>query len=154
MPKRVALFVAILLCSPCAAAQAKPNLATEEKTLRAEAAAWFAAGAAKDAVKFSSYYAADAMLLPPNAPVVTGKDKITAYWVNFMKTPGLGVAGGPVKIVVAQSGEMAWEYGTFRLTTNDATGKPVTHNGKYVVVWKKQADGKWKAIADAFNTDK
>ena len=25
--------------------------------------------------------------------------------------------------------------------------------GKYVVVWKKQPSGQWKAIVDVFNTD-
>jgi ketosteroid isomerase-like protein len=39
------------------------------------------------------------------------------------------------------------------LTKNDAGGKPVTTKGKYVVVWKKQADGKWKVIEDIDNPD-
>ena len=26
-------------------------------------------------------------------------------------------------------------------------------HGKYVEVWNKQADGKWKAVADIFNSD-
>ena len=25
--------------------------------------------------------------------------------------------------------------------------------GKYLEVWKKQADGKWKVVADMFNSD-
>ena len=35
----------------------------------------------------------------------------------------------------------------------DATGNPVRVSGKYVVVWKKQAGGQWKAVVDIFNTD-
>jgi ketosteroid isomerase-like protein len=35
----------------------------------------------------------------------------------------------------------------------DAQGKPVTDHGKLVEVWKKQADGKWKTVADTFNSD-
>jgi ketosteroid isomerase-like protein len=30
----------------------------------------------------------------------------------------------------------------------------MTIPGMYVVVWKKQKDGQWKAEADIFNTDK
>jgi ketosteroid isomerase-like protein len=37
---------------------------------------------------------------------------------------------------------------------NDKSGKPVTETEKYAVTWKKQADGKWKVIADIWNTDK
>jgi ketosteroid isomerase-like protein len=36
---------------------------------------------------------------------------------------------------------------------NDAQGKPVTDNGKFVEVWKKQSDGKWKCVADTYNSD-
>ena len=30
---------------------------------------------------------------------------------------------------------------------NDASGKPVNDRGKYVEIWEKQADGKWKVVA-------
>ena len=39
------------------------------------------------------------------------------------------------------------------VTTTDPQGNPVTDRGKYVVVWKKQPDGSWKAISDIFNSD-
>jgi hypothetical protein len=37
--------------------------------------------------------------------------------------------------------------------TNPKTKKPVTEKGKYVTVYKKQADGTWKAIEDINNAD-
>jgi ketosteroid isomerase-like protein len=43
------------------------------------------------------------------------------------------------------------------MTTKPAKGKkgnPVIDNGKYLAVWKKQADGSWKAEADTWNSDK
>jgi len=36
---------------------------------------------------------------------------------------------------------------------NDASGKPVNDHGKYVEVWEKQADGKWKCGTDIWNSD-
>jgi len=54
---------------------------------------------------------------------------------------------------VAQSGELAYLSGTYELTLNDASGKPVKDRGKYVEVWKKQADGTWKATVDIWNSD-
>ena len=38
--------------------------------------------------------------------------------------------------------------GTFELKLNDAQGAPMTFPGKYMVVWKKQKGGSWKAEAD------
>jgi ketosteroid isomerase-like protein len=49
---------------------------------------------------------------------------------------------------------MAYDIGTFELKLNDAQGSPMTIPGKYVVIWKKQKGGDWKAEADIFNTDK
>jgi hypothetical protein len=43
--------------------------------------------------------------------------------------------------------------GTYQLNTKDAQGKPVSDTGKFVEVWKKQADNKWKVVADIFNSD-
>jgi ketosteroid isomerase-like protein len=45
------------------------------------------------------------------------------------------------------------ESATFELSFQDAEGNPVTTVGKYVTVWKKQADGQWKVVADIFNRD-
>jgi ketosteroid isomerase-like protein len=36
---------------------------------------------------------------------------------------------------------------------HDRTGTPVTERGKYVAIWKKQPDGRWKAAVDTFNSD-
>jgi ketosteroid isomerase-like protein len=38
-------------------------------------------------------------------------------------------------------------------STNPKTKKPATDKGKYVTVFKKQADGSWKVVADIFNSD-
>ncbi len=131
---------------------AGPNGPTE-KAITAEALAWFQAGVRLDAAAFSSYYAPDASLFPPNQPMVSGQPRIAAFWGEFFKQPGLAFSGGPAHIEAAKSGDLAYERGTFQLKVNGPDGKPATSVGKYVVVWKKQPEGKWKAYADIFNAD-
>jgi len=36
---------------------------------------------------------------------------------------------------------------------NDGSGKPLDDRGKYVEVWEKHADGKWKCGTDTWNSD-
>ena len=36
---------------------------------------------------------------------------------------------------------------------NDASGKPINDPGKYFEVSKKQANGKWKVVANIWNSD-
>jgi len=54
---------------------------------------------------------------------------------------------------VAKSGDLGFVSGTYELTMNDASGKPVNDRGKYVEVWEKKADGKWKCGTDTWNSD-
>jgi ketosteroid isomerase-like protein len=55
-------------------------------------------------------------------------------------------------VTVARSGDLAYEVGDYEMTINDKKGKPQTVKAKYVVVWGKQSDGKWKALVDAPTT--
>ncbi len=63
------------------------------------------------------------------------------------------VSFATTQVEVARSGDIAYETGTYALTSTDKKGKATTSKGKYVVVWKKQPDGKWKAAADIWNPD-
>jgi ketosteroid isomerase-like protein len=67
--------------------------------------------------------------------------------------PGFSITFAPSKAVIAKSGDMAYEIGTFQTTVNDAQGKPTSSVGKFVVNWQKR-DGQWKVVADIFNDDK
>ncbi len=68
-------------------------------------------------------------------------------------SPGFVITWQPTKVRVGKSGEMAWVSGTYELTMNDASGKPINDRGKYLEVWEKQTDGNWKCAADMWNSD-
>jgi|SRR5579862_1216810 len=145
----LALLSFTLACQP----QAPPDTrAADESAVRDLDAQFSKAASAKDADGASSYYAEDAVLMPPNAPIATG-EAIRSFWKGFVASPGFTVAWKATKAEVARSGDLAYLTGTYELTVNDARGKPVNDRGKYVEVWRKQADGKWKAVADIFNSD-
>jgi len=48
---------------------------------------------------------------------------------------------------------LAYETGVFVIKTPDKNQQTRTIKGKYVLVWKKLADGKWKVVADIDNPD-
>jgi uncharacterized protein (TIGR02246 family) len=109
--------------------------------------------AAKDLESLISFFADDASGFYPNTPILTGKDALRQMWKMILATPGLSMSFQIVKVEVSRSGDLAWGHGTYARTMNDATGKPVTDKGKYVVVYRKQPDGKWKVVADIGNSD-
>jgi len=127
--------------------------ATEEAAIRAASAEWAKAAAAKELEKTLSYYADDASMFPPNAPIVTGSDARRKTWTGLLAPSELVFSNAATKVEAAQSGDLAYETGTFEESFTDASGNPVRATGKYVVVWKKQTGGQWKAVIDIFNTD-
>jgi uncharacterized protein (TIGR02246 family) len=127
---------------------------SDEETIKKLDADWSAAASSKDLDKTVSYYADDAAMLPSQAPIARGKAQIKEVWTHLLSLPGLELSFGPNKIEVSKSKDIAYEIGTYQMKFNDAQGNPTTEIGKFVVVWKKQADKQWKAVADIFNPDK
>jgi uncharacterized protein (TIGR02246 family) len=50
-------------------------------------------------------------------------------------------------------GDMAVETGTYTMSITPKGGKPMDDKGKYLTVWKRQADGSWKIERDINNSD-
>jgi uncharacterized protein (TIGR02246 family) len=122
-----------------AAAKAAINNASDE---------WSKAIAAKDLDKCVSLYVDDAVLFAPNAPAAVGKDAIRAAWKQLLAAPSVQLTFPSTKIVVARSADLAIDSGAFQAVMTDAKGKSTTENGRFVIVWQKQADGTWKVLAD------
>lgn len=141
----------VLLLSSLSLAQ-KSN--PDEEAIRKLDVEWSAAAGSKDVEKTVSFYAEDGSLLPSHAPIATGKAQIREVWTQLFSLPGMKLSFAPSKIEVAKAKDMAYDIGTYELTINDAQGNPSTEIGKFVVVWKKQADKQWKVVADIFNPDK
>lgn len=125
----------------------------ETAAVRAQADAWFQAISAKDLEKTLSFYASDAHYLSAGRAAASTPDERRSIWIEDYGTPGFASEERTTKIGVARSGDLAYQLGTYTLTTLDKQGIPAHSTGKFVVVWKKQPDGKWKAIADIDNAD-
>lgn len=145
--------VALMLCaSGCGSGTPKDTRAADEAAVRAADADWAKAAAAKDLNATVSYYSDDASLLAPNAPIAGDKESIREAW-NSILGPDTSIAWQANKVDVARSGELAYLMGTYEMTTSATGSKPLADRGKFVEVWKKQADGNWKCVADIFNSD-
>jgi uncharacterized protein (TIGR02246 family) len=130
---------------------ASVDTSAEEQAIRSQIARWNDLVKAGDAAAIAGLYTEDGALMPPNTPIASERGAIQQTWASLMRTPGFGLTIVPDKIVVASSGDLALDRGTYRLTVG-AKGATKADNGKYVVVWRKVA-GEWKAAADIFNSD-
>jgi uncharacterized protein (TIGR02246 family) len=104
---------------------------------------------AGDAAAASALYTDDATVLPPGADMVQGLDAVREYWVAGFAEGGFTLNLNTVSVDGA--GEFAYEIGTWSMPTGEGEGGAV-EQGKYLVVWKRGADGSWKLHADIWNS--
>lgn len=129
------------------------DIETEKAALREADVQSLKAFEAKDVEGMTAFYAENASVYPPNHPIVTGREAIQELWVGLVANPGFALSWEPVNVEMAKSGDLAWVQETYRFSMENAEGELQEDRGKAVLVWKKQADGSWKIVADIFNSD-
>ena len=97
----------------------------------------------------NAFYADDAQVFPPGQPLVNGRDAIKQLWGAFI--PLLQRLSLTTTRIEA-SGELAYGTGTYEMTLAQPDGCTAEDRGKYVVVYRRQADGSYRVVADIFNT--
>ena len=105
-----------------------------------------------DTTTIAANYADDAIVMAPGTDAWRGREAIR-------KGFGGMITSMPAKEFslktddVALGGDLAVETGAYDMTVQPKGGKEMKDKGKYVVVWKRQADGSWKILRDIFNSD-
>jgi uncharacterized protein (TIGR02246 family) len=98
---------------------------------------------------FASWFAEDAVTLSNGKAPVQGHAAIAAQatWseksYQLTWTPQAGQLAG----------EMGYTWGHYEGTSITPDGQRVTTAGRYMTIWKKQADGEWKVELDASNDE-
>ena len=101
----------------------------------------------KGATTMSSYYTADATLMPPGSESIQGNTAIATFWKGGYDS---GLKRVKLETMEAeQSGNQIAEIGRYTLYgANDAQ----LDAGKYIVIWKQEG-GQWKLHRDIWNTN-
>lgn len=151
MERRNAAATAVILlaisgCTP------KVDLEAERNAIRNADAEWSKLTASKGAEGYLELAADNISTMPPNEPLVSGKEAARQWATKLIGSPGFSVSWQPTGAEVSTSGDLGYTMGTYELKMQ-AEGTPINDHGKYVTVWRKQADGSWKVVADIFNSD-
>ncbi|WJR79274.1 SgcJ/EcaC family oxidoreductase [Bradyrhizobium sp. NP1] len=104
-----------------------------------------AAVARKDYAALAALYTEDARLLPPDAPIVSGRKAIEGFWRSA--ADALGLTNVTLKTVDLEvNGDTANEIGEADLKLTSGQAK-----AKYLVVWRRERDGQWRLHRDIWN---
>jgi ketosteroid isomerase-like protein len=105
----------------------------------------------KGTTGYMSYYSDDATELPNGADAIVGKANI-AKGMGFLDDKNNRLTWSPVSGVIADSGDLGYSWGIFEFRSKDKGGTERVEHGKYLTIWKKQADGSWKVAVDMGNS--
>ena len=106
----------------------------------------------KDVDSFAAVFTDDAVRMPPNGLVVVGGDGIRKYYKDWFEKESLDVTVIPTEIQVA--GNWAYAWGTYEATVTLAeTGDTRADRGKFLNIYRKDADGAWRFHRNMWNSD-
>ncbi len=143
-------FAAIAFAATSLAASAA-DTSKDLAALEAADKAWVKAYNAVDADGMANLYDENAVLMPPGAPVATGRAAIRTFLAAdaaASKKANVTFVLGP-KPAGGVAGDWGWQSGSF--TIKDKAGK-VVDSGSYMSVSVKKG-GKWLYVRDTYNSD-
>lgn len=114
---------------------------------------WQAAIAARDVERALSFWADDAVVLPPGQASLVGKDAIRGFVTESFKVPGFGLRWETTSVQIAPRGDLGYQLAKTTTTFNGPDGKPIAMRGKSVAVWRKGTDGRWSCVVDIWNDE-
>lgn len=150
---RLAAVCFMLCLTACMETKAPDTHDADVKAIKDMEVAWVKTAATKDADAFVAYYTDDASVLMPNAPIFTGKPAIKESMKPLLSDPNFSLTFMPTRVEVSKSGDMGFTQGPYKMSFSDQRGNKFEDEGKYLTVYKKLADGTWKAVEDTMMSD-
>jgi uncharacterized protein (TIGR02246 family) len=98
--------------------------------------------------RVATVFADDATILPFKLPgTIHGHVAIAEYWRNRLATARI-LDLELTTTEVSVTGDLAYEVGTNRVTTKAGDAAQVLSTGRYLVVWRRGGDGRWRIQVD------
>lgn len=133
----------------CSGSGGQEFTAKDQASIRSKNDALVHAINAKDVGKIVDLYAENSTFMPPNRPIIRGKDPLKTYYQDLVKgTDGLHLTVDEV----SGSGPLAYQTGTYELDAKDAKGQPEHDRGKYLFILRSMG-GNWRYEFSMWNSD-
>jgi ketosteroid isomerase-like protein len=97
----------------------------------------------------AAFYEEDAIMMPPNHPDVRGRAAIEAFLASFPPLSDYQLES----LEIDGQGNLAYERGSNSMILTPSSGAPTEWRSKYLVIYRKQADGSWKVSREIFTPD-
>ena len=151
MPQRHLLLVFLAVAGACTAAPRAADVAQTRTALQDADRAFNQATARQRADGWMQFMAPDGALIRP-AGTLTGPAVREAITKMFGDT-SFTLTWEPLQADVGASGDLGYTIGHWEAHFRNEKGAPVSSTGRYLTIWKQQADRSWKVVQDIGVTD-
>jgi uncharacterized protein (TIGR02246 family) len=127
--------------------EASPALIEARKAIDKGNAQWIDAWDKADASLIAGLFAPDGVMLGSNGKFFKSPKQILEHLKPVMEGAGKGVKATVTTVDLWLDGDTAYETGRYSYKFPEKS-QPVTEEGRYVTIWKRQTDGSWKIIMD------
>jgi uncharacterized protein (TIGR02246 family) len=141
-------LLVIVLTAGCATTS--PSASVVRADIERNAAAWADAVNRGDLDALIALYTPDAVVMAPGSASARGHQGVRAFAEGFGTLAPREVVLTVEEVEVC--GDTAWEVGSYSMSLQPPGQSRFTDRGKYLVVWKRGADGNWRLHRDIFNS--
>jgi len=133
------------------------DVSKELAAVQSRSKAVTAAEEAQNIPEIMKYWAKDAIVQPAGMPQIQGTESIIKLYHQIFDDTAMKLKSftsssiNSPNITVAESGDVAFDYGTNKFVWSTANGD-MLDMGKYLIVWKK-INGEWYVSAISFTSD-
>jgi ketosteroid isomerase-like protein len=151
MKKSLAGVILMLVSTAACSGPAPVEFTTKDAgAIRQQHETFFTAFNAKDAGTIVAMYAENSVFMPPNEPIIRGKEALKHFYADLFRRGATNLRMDITE--VSGHGPLAYQSGTYELDYKPETGAPGRDRGKYLFVLRKLQIG-WKYEYTMWNSD-
>lgn len=145
--KRTLASVAIFLAASLGSANdATADLEAAKRAIKIADLEMAKAVSDRNLEKFNTLVADDAVFF--GRDVARGREAVAKAWLPLFTDPSMFLKWQPDEVHVSANGDLGYSIGTYERMSKDPSGRPTAATGTYVSIWRKQSDGRWRAVLD------
>jgi len=145
--------VCVSVLTACMPTTTPPDPAAVEASLIAADDAFAAATAAHGLEGWLAAFDSTGIQMEPDVPFTPGLAAVRASMAPALNDTAFHLTWKPTMAFAGAAGDLGYTLGTWQASLKGADGIERVNTGKYVTIWRKQADGVWKVVFDGGSPD-